>query len=302
MLSQPIKLSIKSKAFVVKSNIQNKISECTDSPWSNSDLKSDSCSKLQFEQIRSSSDIRITPNTYRHPTSTSDCSLKSWSTKSSDQNSHCFDSGSETNEENSSDEAQLNSALLWTAPQWTQMTLNISKYNNFEQNHLIRNAAGNEFHNENVHLPPAPAMAIPTVTKPKKQTKRRGGRRNKPKTRQINEENTKEVTKFKTEMCKNWLEKGKWSYSVRCKFAHGPHELVKQEEPKKEETEYKSKLCNAFHKNYCPYGVRCLFIHDNRTTKELQDCYYQKSILINFEARQKINWRRLPLFQNLTQD
>ena len=32
--------------------------------------------------------------------------------------------------------------------------------------------------------------------------------------------------KYKNELCKNWIEKGKWPYSVRCKFAHGKHELI----------------------------------------------------------------------------
>ena len=27
--------------------------------------------------------------------------------------------------------------------------------------------------------------------------------------------------KFKTEICKNWLEKGKCNYGNRCRFAHG---------------------------------------------------------------------------------
>ena len=32
--------------------------------------------------------------------------------------------------------------------------------------------------------------------------------------------------KYKTEMCKNYIETGKCSYSIRCRFAHGVKELV----------------------------------------------------------------------------
>ena len=31
----------------------------------------------------------------------------------------------------------------------------------------------------------------------------------------------KEPAKYKTELCKNWIETGKCKYSVRCRFAHG---------------------------------------------------------------------------------
>jgi len=67
-------------------------------------------------------------------------------------------------------------------------------------------------------------------------------------------------TKYKTEMCKNWEEKGRCNYGKKCKFAHGKHELVDKNFINKDR--YKSKLCNSFHSSFfCPYGQRCLFIH-----------------------------------------
>lgn len=35
-----------------------------------------------------------------------------------------------------------------------------------------------------------------------------------------------EEAKYKTEMCKNWVETGKCNYGEKCKFAHGKNELV----------------------------------------------------------------------------
>lgn len=37
-----------------------------------------------------------------------------------------------------------------------------------------------------------------------------------------------EEAKYKTEMCKNWIETGKCNYSDKCKFAHGKTELVQK--------------------------------------------------------------------------
>lgn len=76
-----------------------------------------------------------------------------------------------------------------------------------------------------------------------------------------------DLSKFKTEMCKNWEENGRCNYGRKCKFAHGKHELMDKALVNKDR--YKSKCCNTFHTEYyCPYGSRCLFIHQN---KKLQD-------------------------------
>lgn len=37
-----------------------------------------------------------------------------------------------------------------------------------------------------------------------------------------------ESSKFKTEMCKNWMEYGKCNYGRKCQFAHGKNELVEK--------------------------------------------------------------------------
>jgi len=93
--------------------------------------------------------------------------------------------------------------------------------------------------------------------KPKPARARRGGRRE-PKT---------DKTKYKTELCKNWVEVGTCPYGPKCQFAHGTDE-VHNKHPQNEK--YKSKLCNQFHTAFhCPYGNRCLFRHEDRDLEEV---------------------------------
>lgn len=49
-----------------------------------------------------------------------------------------------------------------------------------------------------------------------------------------------EEAKYKTEMCKNWIETGKCNYGEKCKFAHGKNELVQKLAANKH---FKTKLC-----------------------------------------------------------
>lgn len=156
--------------------------------------------------------------------------------------------------------------------------------------------------------------------KPKKKT-RRGGkkarlRREKEKQRAsanemlsspapAEEEPCKKKIKYKTELCKNWIETGKCSYSVRCMFAHGYHELAT---PKVESTPVPAvqrQPCGKFHNElYCSYGTRCVYIHDERSLGELPNSYFAKNLL-NLEARMAdpcVKSRRLKVFEDLTRD
>ena len=47
-----------------------------------------------------------------------------------------------------------------------------------------------------------------------------------------------DTAKFKTELCKNWIENRVCRYGSKCQFAHGQHELIGKE-PQNEK--YKSK-------------------------------------------------------------
>lgn len=86
-------------------------------------------------------------------------------------------------------------------------------------------------------------------------------------------------TKYKTEMCKNWIEVGTCRYGNKCQFAHGEQEMIAKLAPIN--AKYKSKTCTTFiEKLFCPYGKRCLFRHEDRTLEEVKQLYY--SIKIQF--------------------
>lgn len=49
-----------------------------------------------------------------------------------------------------------------------------------------------------------------------------------------------EDAKYKTEMCKNWVDTGKCNYGEKCKFAHGKGELNQKMAANKH---FKTKKC-----------------------------------------------------------
>ena len=51
-----------------------------------------------------------------------------------------------------------------------------------------------------------------------------------------------DITKYKTELCKNWIEVGTCRYGTKCQFAHGKDEQNSSKKHKK----YRSKECNNF--------------------------------------------------------
>ena len=67
------------------------------------------------------------------------------------------------------------------------------------------------------------------------------------------------LNKEKSQLCKKFMEFGYCPYGKRCKFAHGSHELRKNQQPN---SKYKTKVCGVFlHEGHCMYGERCNFIH-----------------------------------------
>jgi len=64
--------------------------------------------------------------------------------------------------------------------------------------------------------------------------------------------------RFKTEICRNYKEKGHCLYGNDCQFAHGSYELKDGGKQNK----YKTKLCQKYWiAGYCAYGPRCNFVH-----------------------------------------
>ncbi|KAI8367646.1 uncharacterized protein BYT42DRAFT_586977 [Radiomyces spectabilis] len=77
------------------------------------------------------------------------------------------------------------------------------------------------------------------------------------------DEEKKSRNLYKTELCRNWREKGQCKYGPRCQYAHGPGDLRKVERHPK----YKTQLCRTFQQTgSCPYGGRCMFKHQEETS------------------------------------
>ena len=71
--------------------------------------------------------------------------------------------------------------------------------------------------------------------------------------------------KEKLELCKKFTEFGYCPYEGKCKFAHGYHELRKDNTTN---CKYKTKECvTYFQDSLCHYGSRCNFIHSRETVE-----------------------------------
>ena len=101
-------------------------------------------------------------------------------------------------------------------------------------------------------------------------------------------------TKYKTEMCRNWVELHTCQYADKCNFAHGYEELI-DKNPANDK--YKSKNCIPFHtKSVCSYGQRCLFLHEIRSLEEIPRSFYKAKLAYN-----PFPQKRLPVFEKITQ-
>ena len=110
------------------------------------------------------------------------------------------------------------------------------------------------------------------------------------------EEERKNDPKYKTELCKSFMETNFCVYGNKCRFAHGYNELV----VKKQINHYKLKPCNSFfNKGYCPYGNRCNFKHDERKIGQIGLPYYY-SHLISLHLPQLKTCNRLNVFQDIS--
>jgi butyrate response factor 1 len=71
------------------------------------------------------------------------------------------------------------------------------------------------------------------------------------------------------QICRNFELTGKCKFGDNCSFAHGDNELLKK---KHVPSKYKTKLCNQYHTHmYCPYGLRCQFVHSLRAFNQPED-------------------------------
>lgn len=114
--------------------------------------------------------------------------------------------------------------------------------------------------------------------------------------------------KYKTEMCKTWVNQNFCPYGNKCRFAHGRKDLFRKNV---DAGKYKQKECSSFYFfGFCLYGERCHFKHDERRIETLyRNSYYsyllnslatqQESIRIN-RSRPNRATKRLSVFAQIT--
>jgi len=75
--------------------------------------------------------------------------------------------------------------------------------------------------------------------------------------------------RFKTEICRNFKDRGTCPYADQCQFAHGKHEMRTDVV---RHNKYKTKHCQKYWiKGYCAYGPRCNFIHKEQESEKARD-------------------------------
>ena len=88
----------------------------------------------------------------------------------------------------------------------------------------------------------------------------------------INEEYKKDP-KYKTEICKGFLENNSCIYGHKCRFAHGNEELFEKTE---NHPKYKQKNCKSFFdKGVCKFGDKCHFKHIDLNKVDFRRSSYQ---------------------------
>lgn len=76
------------------------------------------------------------------------------------------------------------------------------------------------------------------------------------------------TVRYKTELCRPYLENSFCKYGDKCQFAHGEQDLRSLPRHPK----YKTELCRTYHtRGFCPYGMRCHFIHSIDETRKNQE-------------------------------
>eukprot|EP00028_Trichosphaerium_sp_Am-I-7-wt_P014574 CAMPEP_0168509392 /NCGR_PEP_ID=MMETSP0405-20121227/744_1 /TAXON_ID=498012 /ORGANISM="Trichosphaerium sp, Strain Am-I-7 wt" /LENGTH=267 /DNA_ID=CAMNT_0008526833 /DNA_START=46 /DNA_END=850 /DNA_ORIENTATION=+ len=98
------------------------------------------------------------------------------------------------------------------------------------------------------------------------QKKTKSGIQGRKKKRNVDiEQQLGQQSRYKTELCRSWVETGSCRYGNKCQFAHGGDEL----RPLLRHPKYKTEICKTFHTlGTCPYGTRCRFIHHTQERRD----------------------------------
>jgi len=81
--------------------------------------------------------------------------------------------------------------------------------------------------------------------------------------------------RYKTELCKNWIENSFCRYGKKCQFAHGHDELESARAAAGMDDKLRTKNCRTFYREkVCNYGSRCMFRHEHRHIRQIHRHYY----------------------------
>lgn len=105
-------------------------------------------------------------------------------------------------------------------------------------------------------------------------------------------------SKYKTELCKTFEEKGICPYGNMCRFAHGKSDLLLDIKNIPNSSNYKSKDCFCYFKQgYCNYGSRCHYKHAEKNEISKIDRAYYTLLL---ESNNFMSFRnRLSIFEEI---
>ncbi len=102
--------------------------------------------------------------------------------------------------------------------------------------------------------------------------------------------------KYKTELCKKFLETGRCPYGSKCRFAHGQEEL----KTNPINTNYKKKPCKSYMETgFCPFGFRCSFRHEDKNEKAKNYIPHHFIELFIYNKLEHFE-KRLPIFEEIT--
>lgn len=91
----------------------------------------------------------------------------------------------------------------------------------------------------------------------------------------LNEAEACPTKRYKTELCKNWIENQTCRYGKKCQFAHGHDELDSARAAAGMDDKLRTKNCRTFYKEkVCNYGSRCMFRHEHRHIRQIHRHYY----------------------------
>ena len=118
--------------------------------------------------------------------------------------------------------------------------------------------------------------------------------------------------KYKTELCKNWIENKACRYGKKCQFAHGHDELAAYKALANTDEKLRTKNCRTFYQTkQCSYGSRCMFRHEHRHFNQILRHFYvcklytveslfqSSSDQQNFVNTYETGVHKLPIFENI---